>query len=136
MTDTSTLTPQKRLDFSQVLALFLRPRSLFERIAAEGQPTWTTPMLILSVTALLVVLVGNLINMALDPLFNWFTADCHSKPVYQLLRGGYYPSFGKPHDGLGFVPPMMDHDHGSTAICGIVLPGIASHSPRYQSLTS
>ena len=24
-----------------------------------------------------------------------------------LLRGGYYPSFGKPHDGLGFGPEMM-----------------------------
>src|SRR5689334_3823149 len=57
--------------------------------------------------------------MCFDELFNIFTADCHSKPIYQLLRGGYYPSFGKPDDGLGFVPPMMDHLHGSTAICGL-----------------
>ena len=62
----------------------------------------------------------NPFGMTLDPLFNLFTADCHSKPIYQLLRGGYYPSFGKPDDGLGFVPPMMDHLHGSTAICGLV----------------
>lgn len=83
MTDTSTLTPQKRLDFSQVLALFLRPRSLFERIAAEGQPTWTTPMLILSVTALLVVLVGGYFNAraaqmgtaALPPDFQYWTPE-------------------------------------------------------------
>jgi len=61
----------------------------------------------------------NPFGMTFDPLGNLFTADCHSKPIYQLLRGGYYPSFGKPHDGLGFVPPMMDHGHGSTAICGI-----------------
>jgi glucose/arabinose dehydrogenase/HEAT repeat protein len=54
-----------------------------------------------------------------DELGNLFTADCHSKPIYQLLRGGYYPSFGKPHDGLGFVVPMMDHLHGSTAISGL-----------------
>ncbi|MCH7988059.1 MAG: HEAT repeat domain-containing protein, partial [Planctomycetes bacterium] len=54
-----------------------------------------------------------------DELGNLFTADCHSKPIYQLLRGGYYPSFGKPHDGLGFVSPMMDHLHGSTAISGL-----------------
>ena len=51
----------------------------------------------------------NPFGMCFDPLFNIFTADCHSKPITQLLRGGYYPSFGKPHDGLGFVPPMMDH---------------------------
>ncbi len=62
----------------------------------------------------------NPFGMCFDEYFNIFTADCHSKPVYQLLRGGYYPSFGKPHDGLGFVPPMMDHLHGSTAICGLV----------------
>jgi hypothetical protein len=62
----------------------------------------------------------NPFGMAIDELGNLFTADCHSKPVYQLLRGGCYPSFGKPDDGLGFVPPMMEHLHGSTAICGLI----------------
>jgi putative heme-binding domain-containing protein len=33
------------------------------------------------------------------------------------LRGAYYPSFGKPHDGLGFAPQTILHSHGSTAIC-------------------
>ncbi len=61
----------------------------------------------------------NPFGMTFDPLGNLFTADCHSMPIYQLLRGGYYPSFGKPHDGLGFVAPMMGHGHGSTAISGI-----------------
>ena len=63
----------------------------------------------------------NPFGMCFDELFNIFTADCHSKPLTQLIRGGYYPSFGKPHDGLGFVPPMMDHLHGSTAICGLAI---------------
>lgn len=48
------------------------------------------------------------------------TADCHSKPLTMLLRGAYYSSFGKPHDGLGFAPDLLTHDHGSTAICGVV----------------
>jgi hypothetical protein len=39
--------------------------------------------------------------------------------VSLLLRGGYYESFGKPHDGLGYVPPVMEHLHGSTAIDGL-----------------
>ncbi len=52
------------------------------------------------------------------PQGDLITADCHSHPLTLLLRGGYYSSFGKPHDGLGFVPPIMDHSHGSTAICG------------------
>ena len=46
------------------------------------------------------------------------TADCHSHPLSLLIRGGYYQSFGKPHDGLGFVPPILSHTHGSTAISG------------------
>ena len=62
----------------------------------------------------------NPFGMCFDELFNIFTADCHSKPLTQLIRGGYYPSFGRPHDGLGFVPSMMEHSHGSTAICGVV----------------
>ncbi len=49
-----------------------------------------------------------------------FTADCHSKPIYQLVRGGQYPGFGRTDDGLGMVPPMMSHLHGSTAISGLV----------------
>jgi putative heme-binding domain-containing protein len=62
----------------------------------------------------------NPFGMCLDPLGHLYTADCHSAPVYQLLRGAYYPSFGKPHDGLGFAPSLMTHAHGSTAISGIV----------------
>lgn len=61
----------------------------------------------------------NPFGMTLTPHGEFFTADCHSKPLSLLLRGGYYPSFGKPHDGLGFVAPVMDHAHGSTAICGV-----------------
>lgn len=75
----------------------------------------------------------NPFGMTTDPLFNLFTADCHSKPIYQLLRGGYYPSFGKPHDGLGFVPPMMDHLHGSTAIAGIALYTGENFPPEYRN---
>ncbi|WP_298859375.1 PVC-type heme-binding CxxCH protein, partial [uncultured Gimesia sp.] len=61
----------------------------------------------------------NPFGSSFDEMGNLFTADCHSKPIYQLLRGGFYPSFGKPHDGLGFVKPMMEHLHGSTAIAGV-----------------
>ncbi len=62
----------------------------------------------------------NPFGMTRDPWGNWFTADCHSKPITFLLHHGCYPSFGRPHDGMGFVPDMMSHSHGSTAICGIV----------------
>ncbi len=62
----------------------------------------------------------NPFGMAFDSWGNVFTADCHTLPAYNLVRGGYYPSFGKPHDGLGFGPAIMRHQHGSTGISGIV----------------
>ncbi|MCA9195312.1 MAG: c-type cytochrome [Planctomycetales bacterium] len=61
----------------------------------------------------------NPFGMTHDEFGNWYTADCHSKPITALLTGACYPSFGRPHDGLGFAPSMMDHLHQSTAICGI-----------------
>lgn len=74
----------------------------------------------------------NPFGMSLDPWGNFFTADCHTKPIYQLVRGGYYPSFGKPHDGLGFIPPMMDHLHGSTAIAGVSYYAAPNFPAEYQ----
>ncbi|GIW82450.1 MAG: hypothetical protein KatS3mg105_4257 [Gemmatales bacterium] len=74
----------------------------------------------------------NPFGLAFDPLGNLFSCDCHSRPIYQLLRGGYYPSFGKPHDGLGFAPEMMTHNHGSTAIAGIAYYAAQHFPPKYR----
>ncbi|MEI6236299.1 MAG: c-type cytochrome, partial [Planctomycetota bacterium] len=63
----------------------------------------------------------NPFGLAFDEFGNLYSADCHSKPIYHLLRGAFYPSFGKKDDGLGFGPEMMQHSHGSTAIGGIVI---------------
>lgn len=61
----------------------------------------------------------NPFGMTRDEFGNWYTADCHSKPLTALLQASCYPSFGRPHDGLGFAPAMMDHLHNSTAISGV-----------------
>jgi putative heme-binding domain-containing protein len=61
----------------------------------------------------------NPFGLAWDSEGNLYSSDCHSEPIYLLLAGGYYPSFGKPNDGLGFAPNMMDAIRGSTAIDGI-----------------
>ncbi len=50
-----------------------------------------------------------------------YSADCHSKPLTCLIHNACYPSFGRPDDGLGFFPSMMEHLHDSTAISGISL---------------
>ncbi len=61
----------------------------------------------------------NPFGLTVDPLGNFYSADSHSKPVYMLLRGGWYEGIGKQHDGLGFAPRITDDDHGSSAIAGI-----------------
>lgn len=60
----------------------------------------------------------NPFGMTFDSLGNLFNSDCHSKPVYQLLRGATYPQFGGNPPLIGFGPTMIDHQHGSTGICG------------------
>jgi len=76
----------------------------------------------------------NPFGMCLDERFNIFTADCHSKPIYQLLRHGQYPGFGRKDDGLGFVPPMMEHLHGSTAIAGVCIYSGDNFPEKYRGL--
>ncbi|MEI6236041.1 MAG: PVC-type heme-binding CxxCH protein, partial [Planctomycetota bacterium] len=74
----------------------------------------------------------NPFGLTFDALGNLYSCDCHTKPIYQLLRGGYYPSFGKKDDGLGFAPDMMKHIHGSTANCGIVVYSDDRFPAAYQ----
>lgn len=62
----------------------------------------------------------NPFGMCIDARGDRFTADCHSKPITMILRGGYYDSFGKKDDGLGFAPITTSNDHGSTGIAGVV----------------
>lgn len=74
----------------------------------------------------------NPFGLTFDSLGNAYTADCHSMPLTLLLRGAYYSSFGKPHDGLGFGPNMIDHGHGSTGICGPAYYAAAHFPPAYR----
>lgn len=60
----------------------------------------------------------NPFGLTFDPWGNLYVSDCHSKPLYLLLRGASYPQFGSQPPPLGFGPEMIDHNHGSTGICG------------------
>ncbi len=75
----------------------------------------------------------NPFGLTFDPLGNLYSADCHSLPLTMLLRGAYYTSFGKPHDGLGYGPQMIKHLHGSTGICGPVYYAADSFPEEYQN---
>ena len=74
----------------------------------------------------------NPFGLCFDPLGNLYSADCHSLPIYHLLRGGWYPTFGGEHDGLGHAPNIMSHLHGSTAIGGIVYYAAAGFPEKYR----
>ncbi|MEM7263929.1 MAG: PVC-type heme-binding CxxCH protein, partial [Planctomycetota bacterium] len=75
----------------------------------------------------------NPFGLSFDRFGDLFSADCHTKPISLIIPRGYHESFGKPHDGLGYVPNVMEHLHGSTAIAGLAL-GEGSEVPAcYQS---
>lgn len=76
----------------------------------------------------------NPFGLSFDPLGNLFSADCHSRPVTMLLREGYYDSFGKPHDGLGFAPETTDIDHGGTGIAGVVYYAARQFPANYRDV--
>jgi len=77
----------------------------------------------------------NPFGMAIDRFGDIYTADCHTKPVTLLLPGGCYDSFGRPHDGLGYVPNVMEHLHGSTAIAALALGSDTSFPPEFADTT-
>jgi putative heme-binding domain-containing protein len=62
----------------------------------------------------------NPFGYAFDDMGYLYSIDCHSKPIYQLIRGGDYPHFGKKASPLGFAPEMMGYELGSTALSGLV----------------
>lgn len=50
--------PARRFDFPRLLTMITRPRSAFSSVAVETKASWLTPMLILSLSAVLVVIVS------------------------------------------------------------------------------
>jgi putative heme-binding domain-containing protein len=76
----------------------------------------------------------NPFGLSFDPRGNLFSADCHSRAVTMLLREGYYPSFSKPHDGLGFAPETTNLDHGGTGIAGVVYYAADAFPKEYRDV--
>jgi hypothetical protein len=58
MTETAlSQQPVRRFDFPRLRNMLLRPSQVFQEMASEARSTWLTPMLVLTVTAILVVVV-------------------------------------------------------------------------------
>lgn len=59
MTDiTLEKQPVRRFDFPRLFSILIRPRQIFSEMAAEPRAAWLTPMLVLTVTAILLVVVA------------------------------------------------------------------------------
>ena len=50
--------PARRFDVSRLREILFRPRDAFRDMTAESRPAWLTPMLVLTITAILVVIVA------------------------------------------------------------------------------
>lgn len=61
----------------------------------------------------------NPFGYAYDELGYTYSVDCHTSPIYQLIKGADYPHFGKKPTGIGFGPALMDHSYGATALAGL-----------------
>lgn len=85
MTDTAALPLERprRFYFDWLLPMLLRPRATFAKIVALGRATWFTPLLVLTLTSLLVVAVAGPIKLAaaqsgevtLPPGFEFWTPE-------------------------------------------------------------
>lgn len=74
----------------------------------------------------------NPFGLSFDARGDLYSSDCHSLPAYLLQRGGCYPTFEGKHDGLGFAPAIMSHQHGSSAIAGAVVYAAEHFPPAYR----
>lgn len=89
--------PVRRFDFARVFSTLLRPRQTFQATASEARSTWLTPMLLLSLTALLVVLVSGYLKtraalmgeIPLPPDWQYWTPDMQNNymQAQQLTQG-------------------------------------------------
>ncbi len=60
----------------------------------------------------------NPFGLAFDEHGYIYSTDSHSSPLYQLIRGGDYPHFGKI-PVMAFGPDMKSFEKEATALCGI-----------------
>jgi hypothetical protein len=87
----------RRFDIQRMFSTLFRPRQAFEIVKTEGRASWLTPMLILSLFALLAVLVSGYLRtraamlgeVALPPGWEYWTPDMQNNymQAQQLNQG-------------------------------------------------
>ncbi|EPR71453.1 PVC-type heme-binding CxxCH protein [Cyclobacterium qasimii] len=62
-----------------------------------------------------------------------YSADCHTLPIYQMIRDGNYTQWGKLEPNMGYAPTMMDYGLNSTALSGLVYYTDNQFPTEYQN---
>ena len=62
-----------------------------------------------------------------------YSADCHTLPIYQIIRNGNYTQWGKMEPNMGHAPTMMDYGLNSTALSGLVYYTDTQFPDEYQN---
>jgi putative heme-binding domain-containing protein len=74
----------------------------------------------------------NPFGLAFDEWGYLYSTDCHTSPIYQLIRGADYPHFGKKEVGIGFGPDSKPMGEESTALAGLVYYAASQFPEEYQ----
>ena len=83
MTESNPPVPTRHLNFARILEVLLHPKRAFAEIAGESVSSWLTPMLALSVSSSLVIVVGGFLKaraaamgeIQLPPDWQYWTPD-------------------------------------------------------------
>jgi putative heme-binding domain-containing protein len=75
----------------------------------------------------------NPFGLAFDEWGYLYSTDCHTSPIYQLIRGADYPHFGKKEVGIGFGPDAKPMGEESTALAGLVYYGSTNFPEEYRN---
>ncbi len=73
----------------------------------------------------------NPFGLAFDEMGYLYSTDCHTSPLYQLIRGGEYTQWGK-EEKIGFAPDMKPLEKEATALAGIGYYGDVLFPEEYQ----
>jgi len=73
----------------------------------------------------------NPFGLAYDERGYLYSTDCHTSPLYQLIRGGDYTQWGK-EEGMGFAPDMKPLEREATALAGIAYYADELYPEEYQ----
>lgn len=73
----------------------------------------------------------NPFGLAYDELGYLYSTDCHTSPLYQLIRGGDYMQWGK-EEQMGFAPDMKPLENEATALAGLAYYADIRFPSEYQ----